>query len=427
MAALLDHLGDLCLALGAGQHRPNEKWLRDVCFGVLTSRSLKLSEIARALDEDDANGEPRRLIHTHKRLSRGLNSDRLDDAALQAAHLSRAGRALRVDGGASCVVCLDGSVLVKPRSRTEEGRGQEGACYTWDNARGEVTSGYPMVAISGVDAQGQRRPLLLRPFSTQDPEHVDQPTEHLAALKAVWPHVGPKSVVVADRGYASRRIFDGLDGLGASWVIRAKINARRPRKLLTAEGEITDLRALAHETLPTMRTERTEGRGRKRRVHVYDISRRKVKLLDAEGEPMGPWRTLITVWSEHENPLVLLTSGWRRSKAEVLDALKVWRSRWSVELVLNTVKSKRWGIDLNGLRALTLRGVKRLCLIATALLAFVEGLTSCADVVRRVLNGFASFDHAGDPESVAQRMIRGVAGVLSRVRPDVLVSWRWRE
>ena len=68
-------------AVGARLHKPNRRFLRDALFGLLENRSTLLSEIGRALDE------PRRLIHTEKRLSRGLASRRYNDAAVEANYL----------------------------------------------------------------------------------------------------------------------------------------------------------------------------------------------------------------------------------------------------------------------------------------------------------------------------------------------------
>lgn len=61
MSRILSALGDLCSEVAADQYVPNQKWFRDMAYGALTAQSLKLSEIARALDEDDSRGRPRGL------------------------------------------------------------------------------------------------------------------------------------------------------------------------------------------------------------------------------------------------------------------------------------------------------------------------------------------------------------------------------
>ena len=129
------------------QHKAQQRWLRDMFAGIVMSRSLMLSEIGRSLNETARDGTRRRLIHTEKRLSRGLNSDRLDDEAIRRVLLERAGRLTLRDDGDGVVVAIDYTDLAKPYARPQQPRGMELACKCHDGSRGSVSMGYPIVQI----------------------------------------------------------------------------------------------------------------------------------------------------------------------------------------------------------------------------------------------------------------------------------------
>lgn len=419
MGRTLQALGEFCADLTEGQFVPNSKWFHDVAYGALTAQSLKLSEMSRALDEVTDSGEARRLIHTERRLSRGLNSDRLDEDALRARHLDRASAALRVADGEGCTLALDGSCLRRARSRTDKGRCVDGIGYVWDNSASEKVVGFSLVGLSALDAQDIRRPLALRPVrkSEKGSEVARELVQEVAA------HVGPLAWLVSDRGFQGRAYFESFDATGLRWACRLKLG--QPLLVETLDGRRVLTSELAND-IPNMRTSHKVGRGRKRRTVVSDISRRKVRVLDGDGNPVGGWRTLITVWSEAPKPFQMLTSGWLPRKADVLEALRHYRRRWpAIEGLYENLKDRDgWGLDLNGIRALSFKGVRRLCLLAVALMAFVGEVLSSPEVASEVMRRLRSFDHMKGPGATVARVVRGAARVLDRVRRKTLRSWR---
>src|SRR5690625_776411 len=63
--------------LSKGMHKPNKKFLMDMCFGLAKSNSVLLSDIARSLEE------PIDTIQTIKRLSSRLEEFHEDELLLE--------------------------------------------------------------------------------------------------------------------------------------------------------------------------------------------------------------------------------------------------------------------------------------------------------------------------------------------------------
>jgi hypothetical protein len=64
--------------LSAQFSRPKQRFIEQMVYGICARQEVKLSEIARSLEEDVA------LIQTEKRLSRNLNSEGMDQRVTDA-------------------------------------------------------------------------------------------------------------------------------------------------------------------------------------------------------------------------------------------------------------------------------------------------------------------------------------------------------
>lgn len=147
----LDALGDWCARLSADQHKPQRKAIADFVLGMATSRSVLLTEIARGLDE--SNG----IDSTHVRLSRNLNSDRLDDDALQAAYLGTIAELTQANDGEDVVIAVDYSDLQKRYARPDKPQGMEGVCACYDGSEGKRGWGLPVIEIEASLPSGVTR------------------------------------------------------------------------------------------------------------------------------------------------------------------------------------------------------------------------------------------------------------------------------
>lgn len=263
-----------------GQHRPNAKWFRDMLLGNFMSHSLMLSEIGRTLREKDANGRLRRLIHTEKRLSRNLLSDRFDDQAFYAAWFGRIGRHLGADDGKGVVLAIDYTDIrkngaKKPPSKEQVRKGlrrpdekmpMQFISWCRDGSTKKVGARYPIAQFEASRSNGVRAPVLYHVFSKREPGYLSEPKVFMDCMDRVAPHIGKQAWWALDRGFQNMQYFDHMDRLGVRWATRVKIGAKvkNPQTLFLADGTKTDV-GTAAVAVP-LTTKVTQGSGRAHRT-----------------------------------------------------------------------------------------------------------------------------------------------------------------
>lgn len=400
---MLKELGDFCARVEADQHRPQQKWIRDMLFGMLNSRTTMLSEIGRALNE------PMALIHTEKRLSRNLNSDRLDDDALLRRHLEITSKATLKDDGKHVVIAVDYTDLNKPYANMKSG--MELVCQCRDGSEGAISKGYPVSQVEAYLPDGTQRPVLYRVFSYREEDYRSEYAEHIETVKQAAVHVGPEAWWTFDRGFDNERYFDGLHELGLHWIIRLKVgkNARH----MIASGTSKSVGTIAREV---------------ERPWKLDLSKRKtlsIGLCHVQVSKTSPIFTLVVVdWPGKVEPLTLLVGEQIEGRAKAVEIVRAYMKRWKAEEATRSMKESRgWGLRLEDLRALTFRGVQRLVLLGMLAYSFMAEFRDKAETVAKtVVGAVKSF---GAPlADIRYQLMRGIGTALAKVARWQMVRWR---
>jgi hypothetical protein len=194
------------LELSEGLPRPLRKFVGQVLFGVQASQDVKLSAIARSLQETIP------LIKTEKRLSRNLGAEELE------IHLSQR---LATMGsrkvGRDTVLCLDLSDV-----RKEYARKMEYLDRVYDGSTGEVHEGYTLCDVTAAEVKASEIvPLYQRLYSTRAPEFRGENHEILAVVDWVGTFVGGGGLWALDRGGDRRRLLEPLLERGLRFVVRS--------------------------------------------------------------------------------------------------------------------------------------------------------------------------------------------------------------
>jgi len=388
------------------QYQPQRKFLREVLYGVISSGSVMLSSIGRALhcragwdeDDDDQRFGGSLYNHTEKRLSRNLNSDRLYEEAIEQRYLEKMAPLLQRDGGAGVVVAVDGSDICKPYADDRPGRGMEHVHYKYDGSvraapdGSKLTLGYPVVEVDASLPDGTKFPLAYRVYSTLAPGHVSSFKEFEAAMKQVAPHVGRGAWWAADSGFDGGNSFRLFDEIADNWVIRVDLCARHPRHLQDVDVVRGPRSAavIARETRPEFDLEWTNSR----RTRRFAIGYQTVRTTTARGArriPTGPKRTLVVIRGLSTKLVALLVNRAIHTDAEAADAVDAYLRRWGAEEFNRAIADSRgWGPRLEDVRAMKLRGVQRLTLFAVIAYGFLawmqqEAAPTVTRLLRRVL------------------------------------------
>jgi Transposase DDE domain len=201
------------------------KLTSDLVVGISQAQSVLLSETARvtngiegASNEDD----PRALIRTEQRLSKGLAKTRSGLDELPQAWLKLAGPTVR----RMKFVSVDGSDIAKPYGGTFEhlDRVRDGS------APGKpITPGYWLINIEAADGLGHHVPLVMTPFSTKDPSYQEGgdcawSRTFQEEMRKVKPVTAGDATWLFDRGFDSNEHLDFMRDFGRKHVVRLKRN-----------------------------------------------------------------------------------------------------------------------------------------------------------------------------------------------------------
>jgi len=390
--------------VGGRLYKPCRRFLREALFGLVENRSVLLSQIGRALDE------PRRLIHTEKRLSRNLGSERYDDEAVEADYLRLVAPILRDERYPRPVIAVDLTDIAKPRARKMP--------YLYkvhDGSRDEVVTGYQIVSVEAVGVRGRRLPLLSRLFSQAAPDFRSQNASALDAVATVCPHVPDDAFWVFDSGFDGHMFFRRLDELGVSYAVRLKVS--NDRLLRTPEGEMKVSEAV--ELVPQPHTHRIkfhrrEGTGWKkkelqlgfvRNVHLpeYTPGGRPSKKKDG-----GTRYSLVVARGLGLKPLVILTTEDVQTKEDAGRVVDIYLERWGVEEANRFTKQ---GFDLEDVRALTWTGLQRMVQLVHLAYGFLALLVHGPRAqVERIASSFKAFGPV--PEYMYYRLLEGIGELL---------------
>jgi Transposase DDE domain len=326
--------------LSEGLSKPLEKFVGEMLFGIQASQDVKLSQIARSLEEEIP------LIKTEDRLSRNLKAKELEG------HLSERLVSLgsrRV--GANSVLCLDLSDV-----RKEYAEKMEYLDQVWDGSEGEVHQGYWLLSVTAAGVEGsQITPLYQKLFSAQAKDFVSENAEILEGVDRIRAHTQGRGIWAIDRGGDRKRLLEPLLERGERFVIRStgqrSVISRRKRKVTVHHlGAGCRLRYQA-------------------RVIKIEKGEEKVYQLRYGAEPIRlPGREeklfLVVVAGFGREPLLLLTnlSGVRDSQS-LWGIVRIYLTRWKIEETFRFVKQS---YHVEDIRVLRYQRLKNLLWLVTA-------------------------------------------------------------
>lgn len=432
-------LGRYAPRLVQDQFVPTKKWLCHMLWGIIASRSLMLSQIARSLRE------PAKIGYVIKRLSRHLNSERLDVDALFQRHLEHVAEMLKTDRGEGIVLAVDYTDIEKPYARTDPNRGMEGVAVCHNGSSGTRTPGLEVVAIDATGSDGTRIPVLMRPYSKLEDGHRSKTKEFMNDVRMVSEYVGPRAWWTMDRGFDGNAYFDELDEMGLRWICRLVVKkknspkkGRKDRKLALEDGTVLDVSRAVEDADFVGHFKVRAGRKLERKLGMkaFDIEvyTKKVWLTRGTGRARsvyvkrGSEKTLLVAWAKHwDGPMVLLASEWLTTKRAALKVYKAYRLRWAVEETIRQLKDSRgWGVRLEDVRALSLEGIRRLVLLAVIVNGFMLWMERRSKALVRRAVEVAQASGGREPMDLRYRIFRGAGVLLGKMPSAGIVRWTKR-
>ena len=331
--------------ISGGYKKPLRKWTIQMLYGIQASKDVKLSNIARSLNEEIA------LIKTESRLSRNLGRMDLTESINRKVTAEGSKRVQQ-----ETVIALDLSDLDKPYAEK-----MEYLALVRDGSTGETRSkGYWLVDVLGADVEGEDLiPLYGELYSQEAKDFRSENRQILNAMDRVIEGIGQKGIWAVDRGGDRSRLLKGFLEKKLRFVVRLVGD----RDLILKDGQKKNSLKIAWGChCPHQRELKIEkdGESKKKTISVGQI---RVKL-PFSGKPL--W--LVVVKGFGEKPMMLLTNVVVKSQG-VMRILEIYLTRWKCEESYRFIKQ---AYNLEDVRVLSYTALRNMMVLVQAVFYFVS-------------------------------------------------------
>ena len=302
-------LDEFVQAIAEGQHLPQQKFIWEMIYGMIASGSVLLADVARKLEAD------LRLIHIEKRLSRNLQSLRLEEDELVEEYLQLI--AARINRQTTLAIDI-GDITKKYAAKMEN------LCEVWDGSEGEKATGYWLREIEAHHVDGTRTGIYWDCWSQETEDFTSRNRVILEAVRRVSTIVNGAGVWVGDRGLDAEAIITGLVALSVRYVIR-QTGDRHVRG--SADEPPQSLRAVADSV-------KLKGRlniWHRRRDGHWEQKHLRYGWQEVIWPKNNQADTLVVVVGWGEEPLMLWTNIEVKKRKGALFVIKGFLRRWAVE------------------------------------------------------------------------------------------------
>jgi hypothetical protein len=323
-----------------GLPKVSRRFVTEMLYGMMARGSVRLSEVARALDE------PIPLKKTISRLSRQLGREGLGEALSDST--IRDGAPLI---GEDTLLILDISEITKRYAKKMEYL----ALVRDGSDGGKLENGYWTCNVTGAEVgEAEITPLYHTLYSAEAPQFVSENRELLTAISFVSKHTGGRGIWVIDRGGDRGRLYNRLLDDEKRFIIRL----RGDRNLLHRGREVLARELASSCSLPCADRVVKEEKGREK-TYLIEYGFLKVRL---------PFRSeqlyMVVVKGFGQEPLMLLTNVPMRKRRSVLwRAVEAYLTRWRVEETIRFIKQS---YDLEDVRVMTYNRLRNMAVLVLA-------------------------------------------------------------
>ena len=385
--------------LGHSLSRPRQKFIGQMLYGIQASQDVKLSNIARSLQEEIP------LIKTEDRLSRNLKAKPLEtELTAQLAKMAGA----RIQPNA--VLCLDLSDV-----RKEYAKKMEHLAVVHDGSTGEMHPGYWLCDITAAEVKGSEIvPMYQKLYSAEAQDFVSENAEVLAGVDLVREHTQGRGIWAVDRGGDRRKLLEPLLDRHERFVIRSTgkrfvVNRRHLKWSVAALGAKCRL----PHTAGVIKIQ--DGREK-----TYEL-RYGVEPIRLVGRP-EPLH-LVVVAGFGQEPLLLLTNalGRARDSQSLWWIVQIYLTRWKIEETFRFIKQS---YNLEDIRVMKYQRLKNLVVLVTAAAYFAATFLGQKMKLRLLCEKLLIISQRffGIPPFRFYALADGIKNVLSRTSPDPLES-----
>ena len=331
--------------------RPVMKFICNMIYGILSSKSCLLSEIARNLNEKIS------LRKTVTRLSRNLN-DFDGGEELFEEYL----KSIKNRYNDKSVLIIDGSDITKPASTK-----LEGLCEVRDGSTGEIGTGYHTLGAAVLSDRKLPYGVYSRIYSSKEKDFTSEDNENLKCFEFLSKHFSKSNIRTMDRGFDCNKYYEYFIKHNEKFIIRAKKNRN-----VIYKGKTINILKLANTFKGKYKLEYRDKSGVNRSVKISIIPIRLCEFKNTE-------LNLVVVYGFGATPMMLITNLKSDDKRLCTAVCKVYLMRWRIE---EYFKFKKQSFDFENLRVQSLKSIRNLDLLLTIAIGYVAELSGKSENIK---------------------------------------------
>lgn len=325
-------------------NRPDMKFICNMIYGILASKSCLLSEIGRNLNEKIP------LKKTVTRLSRNLNDFDGGEELFEAYMKSIKNRY-----NDKSILIIDGSDITKPASTK-----LEGLCEVRDGSTGEIGIGYHTMGAAVLSDIKLPYGVYSRIYSSKETDFISEDNEIINCFDFLSKHFSKSNIRTMDRGFDCNKYYEYFIKNKEKFIIRAKKNRN-----VIYKGKTINILKLANTFKGKYKLEYKDKSGINRSVKISIIPIRLCEFKKTE-------LNLVVVHGFGKMPMMLITNLKSDDKRICTAMCKVYLMRWRIE---EYFKFKKQNFGFENMRVQSLKSIRNLDLLLTIAIGYVAEIS----------------------------------------------------
>ena len=354
MESISSNLHNFLKIIGKNLSVPDKKFLRDALIGLIRCGQPIVCQMARHLPNQRT-----RFLSRLDRLEAHLGKDSRFDSQLKTELPAFWLPFVKED----TPIILDLSDIAKPFAKK-----MDYLATVRDGSTGQLVNGYWLVELYASLSRKNPVPILLEPFSHEEPCCPGQNPVVLAAVHKIFELTDNRGVLVVDRGFDGWVMFE--DWLNNKYRFVARLVGKRHLlRFYSGSGQWLPLRAetLAEQTPTPHRFHKLVKRRGKPTLRMTQIGWVKVRLPGRDED----LTLVVSRLAGVDKPMMLLTNLPVENLKDATDVLRFYIRRWECEEGIRFLKNQ---VNLEKIRTFRWSAIRRLVLLAVLVMMYLGWL-----------------------------------------------------
>jgi hypothetical protein len=334
---------------------PDKKFMRDSTIGLVRCSNPVVCQMARHLPNQRS-----KFLSRLDRLDAHLTKHSSFDDKLKS-QLTQFWLPFIKD---DTPIILDLSDIAKPFAKK-----MDYLATVRDGSSGRLVNGYWLVEVYASINHKNPVPVLLEPFSHNEPCSAGQNPVVLAAVDKIFELTDKRGVLVEDRGFDGRIMFDHCLDNNYRFVVRL-VGKRHLMRVYEGSKQAVPISAvtLAEKTPTPFRFCKLVKRHGKKAMRFTQIGFTKVKLPGRDDD----LTLVVSRLAGCDKPMMLLTNLTVENSKDAKRVIRLYIRRWECEEAIRFLKCQ---VHLEKIRTFRFAASCRLVLLAVVVMIYLSWLT----------------------------------------------------